>query len=46
MKYLLMVLLLTGCSQFETQMEQMRGEQLTCGPANSEMCAGWKVGEF
>ena len=40
-----MVTLLTGCSQFEAQLEQMRGEQLTCGPADSEMCAGWKVEE-
>ena len=46
MRYLLIVLLLTGCSMFETQMEQMRSEQLTCSPADSEMCAGWKVGEF
>ena len=46
MRYLLMVLLLTGCSQFEAQLEQMKGEQLTCGPADSEMCAVWKVGEF
>ena len=46
MRYLLMVLLLAGCSQFETQMEQMRGEQLTCSPEDSEMCAGWKVDEF
>ncbi len=40
------VTLLAGCTQFETQLEQMRGEQLSCGPANSEMCVGWKVGEF
>jgi hypothetical protein len=43
-----MVTLLTGCAEFPiaAKMEQMRSEQLTCGPADSEMCAGWKVGEF
>ena len=46
MRYLLMVLLLSGCAEFETKLEMMKGEQLTCGPADSEMCAGWKVGEF
>ncbi len=42
------VTLITGCSEFPiaAKMEQMRGEQLSCGPANSEMCVGWKVGEF
>jgi hypothetical protein len=41
-----MVTMLTGCSMFESKMEQMRSEQLTCSPEDSEMCAGWKVGEF
>ena len=42
------VTLLTGCSGFPitAKMEQMRSEQLSCGPADSEMCVGWKVGEF
>ena len=44
--YILIVLLLTGCTEFQTKMEEMGAEQLTCGPADSEMCAGWKVGEF
>ena len=38
-----MVTLLTGCSQFESQLEQMRSEQLSCGPADSELCIGWKI---
>ena len=39
-----MVTLLTGCSEFETKIEEMN--QLTCKPVDSEMCAGWKLGEF
>ena len=45
MRYILIVLLLTGCAEFQTKMEEMSVEQLTCGPADSEMCAGWKVEE-
>ena len=46
MKYILILLLLTGCAQFETKIEEMRNQQLTCSPADSSMCAGWKVEEF
>ena len=42
----LSVYLLAGCAEFETKMEEMRGEQLICSPADSSLCAGWKVGEF
>ena len=42
---LVMLLLLAGCSEFETKMEEMKNQQLTCSPADSEMCAGWKVEE-
>jgi len=55
-KYLMFVYLsiialycLTGCAQFESKMyglNQGVPDQLTCAPADSEMCAGWKVGEF
>ena len=45
MRYIFIVLLLTGCAQFETKMEEMKNQQLTCSPADSEMCAGWKVEE-
>ena len=38
------VTLLTGCSEFETKMEEMN--QLNCKPTDSEMCVGWEVGEF
>ena len=42
------VTLITGCSEFPiaAKMEQMRSEQLACSPADSNMCAGWKVEEF
>ena len=39
----LSVYLLAGCAEFETKMEEMN--RLTCGPADSEMCAGWKAEE-
>jgi hypothetical protein len=40
------VSLLSGCAEFETKMDEMRNQQLTCSPADSNMCAGWKVEEF
>jgi len=42
----LIVTLLTGCTQFETKIEEMRNQQLSCSPEDSEMCVGWEVGEF
>jgi len=39
----LIVTLLTGCSQFETKMEEMKGEQLTCQLEDQTLCAGWKI---
>ena len=38
--------LLSGCAGFETKVDEMRNQQLTCSPADSNMCAGWKVEEF
>jgi len=43
MKYLLIVLLLTGCAEFQTKMEMMNSEQLTCRPPDVSLCAGWEV---
>ena len=45
MKYLLMLalLLLPSCDQFETQMEEMRNQQITCAEEEQSLCAGWKV---
>ena len=37
------VTLLTGCAEFETKMDMMKSEQLTCKPPETSLCAGWKV---
>ena len=37
------VTLLTGCAEFETKMDMMKSEQLTCSAEDMTLCAGWKV---
>ena len=37
------VTLLTGCAEFQTQMDMMKSEQLTCSAEEESLCAGWKV---
>jgi len=37
------VTLLTGCTEFQTKMDMMQSEQLTCKPPETSLCAGWKV---
>ena len=37
------VTLLTGCAEFQTKVEMMKSEQLTCKPPDASLCAGWKV---
>ena len=37
------VTLLTGCAEFQTKMDMMQSEQLTCKPPEVSLCAGWKV---
>ena len=37
------VTLLTGCTEFETKMDMMKSEQLTCSAEDMTLCAGWKV---
>ena len=39
----LVVTLLTGCAEFQTKMDMMQSEQLTCKPPEASLCAGWKV---
>jgi len=43
MKYLLMVLLLVGCAEFQTKLEMMQSDQLTCKPPDVSLCAGWEI---
>jgi hypothetical protein len=45
MKYLLLIvlLLLTGCAEFQTKMDMMQDEQMTCAEEDESLCAGWKV---
>ena len=38
-----LAILLTGCSEFETKMDMMKSEQLTCSAEDMTLCAGWKV---
>ena len=47
-KYLLVIytiiialFFLTGCSEFETLMEDRR--MLTCSPSYETLCAGWQI---
>jgi len=49
-KYLLIIytiiialFFLTGCSEFETLMEEKRNQQLTCSPSYETLCAGWHI---
>jgi len=37
------MLMLTGCAEFETKMDMMKSEQLTCSAEDMTLCAGWKV---
>ena len=37
------VTLLTGCTEFETKVDMMKSEQLTCSAEEEGACAGWKV---
>ena len=39
--FIILVVLLVGCSEFETLMEDRR--MLTCSPSYETLCAGWKV---
>ena len=45
MKYLLLIvlLLLPSCAEFETKMDMMQNEQMTCAEEDDSLCAGWKV---
>ena len=37
------VTLLTGCAEFQTKVDMMKSEQMTCAEADESLCAGWKV---
>ena len=37
------VTLLTGCAEFQTKVDMMKSEQLTCTAEDMTLCAGWKV---
>ena len=45
MKYLLLIvlLLLTGCAEYQTKRDMMQDEQMTCAEEDESLCAGWKV---
>ena len=38
-----LAILLTGCSEFETKIDMMKSEQITCAEADESLCTGWKV---
>tara|TARA_R110002020_G_scaffold379216_1_gene590378 strand:- start:1088 stop:1231 length:144 start_codon:yes stop_codon:yes gene_type:complete len=40
---LIALLLLTGCAEFQTKMDMMENEQMTCAEEDESLCAGWKV---
>jgi len=37
------VTLLTGCAEFQTKVDMMKSEQMTCAEEEQSLCAGWKV---
>jgi len=37
------VTLLTGCAEFQTKIDMMKNEQITCAETDESLCAGWKV---
>ena len=39
----ILVIALTGCAEFQTKVDMMKSEQLTCKPPETSLCAGWKV---
>ena len=39
----LVVTLLTGCAEFQTKVDMMKSEQMTCSAEEEALCAGWKV---
>ena len=39
--FIILVVLLVGCSGFETLMEDRR--MLTCSPSYETLCAGWQI---
>ena len=45
MKYLLLIMLLVlpSCAEFQTKVDMMKSEQMTCKPPETSLCAGWKV---
>ena len=38
-----LAILLTGCAEFQTKVDMMKSEQLTCTAEDMTLCAGWKV---
>ena len=45
MKYLLilLLLLLSSCTEFHTKMDMMQNEQMSYSLEEESLCAGWKV---
>ena len=39
----ILVITLTGCAEFQTKVDMMKSEQMTCKPPETSLCAGWKV---
>ena len=39
----LVVTLLSGCAEFQTKVDMMKSEQMTCKPPETSLCAGWKI---
>ena len=39
--FIVLVMLLVGCSEFETMMEDRR--MMTCSPSYETLCAGWQI---
>jgi len=40
---LCIVFSITGCAEFQTKVDMMQSEQMTCAEEDQSLCAGWKV---
>ena len=41
--FIILVILLIGCSEFKTITEEKQNQQLTCSPSYETLCAGWQI---
>jgi|TARA_R100000951_G_scaffold72168_1_gene60878 hypothetical protein len=43
MKYLMILMLLTGCAEFQTKIDMHKDERLICKAEDMTLCKGWRT---